>query len=103
MYKRQEIKSILNPDGKFIMTYINFGHLRRKVWPNYNNVQPIKAMADSLKEVFKVEGCFPASHHWRPKQPGRYSFRQIQMHLNFNIPVVSPWLAVEYFFVCSHK
>ena len=24
-----------------------------------------------------------------------------QMHLNLNIPVISPMLAVEYFFVCS--
>ena len=101
--KFQEIKSILNQDGKFIMSYVNFGHLRRKVWPNYNNVQPIGAMAESLKEVFKIERCFPASHHWRQKQPGRYAIRKIQMHINFNIPVVSPWLAVEYFFVCSHK
>lgn len=101
--KFQEIKSILNPDGKFIMTYINFAHLRRKVWPNYNNVQPITAMADSLRQVFKIERCFPASHHWRPKQPGQYSFRKLQMQVNFNIPVISPLLAVEYFFVCSHK
>ena len=40
--KFQEIKSILNQDGKFTITYINFGHLRGKVWPNYNNVQAIE-------------------------------------------------------------
>ena len=101
--KFREINSILNPDGKFIMSYINFGHLRRKIWPNYNNVQSIQAMANSLNNVFKMERCFPASHHWRPKQPGRYALPKIQMHLNFSIPVLSPWLALEYFFVCAHK
>jgi hypothetical protein len=25
------------------------------------------------------------------------------MRLNFDIPLVSRWLAVEYFFVCSHR
>jgi len=101
--KFQEIKNILNENGKFIMSYINFGHFRRLVWPNYNNVQSIRAIGDSLNEVFKVEKRFPASHHWRQKQPGRYALRPIQMHINFNIPVFSPMLAVEYFFVCSHK
>jgi len=101
--KFREIKSILNPGGKFITSYINFGHFRPLVWPNYNNVQSIKSMASSLSEVFKVERYFPASHHWRQKQPGKYALRGMQMHINFNIPVLSPALAVEYFFVCSHK
>jgi SAM-dependent methyltransferase len=101
--KFEEISDVLNPDGKFIMSYVNFGHLRRKIWPNYNNVQSIEEMAKSLNKVFNIERCFPASHHWRPKQPGRYALRKIQMHINFSIPLLSPWLALEYFFVCSHK
>jgi len=101
--KFQEIKNILKDNGKFIMSYINFGHFRRLVWPNYNNVQSIRGMRESLSEVFKVERYFPASHHWRQKQPGRYALRPIQMHINFNVPVISHLLAVEYFFVCSHK
>jgi SAM-dependent methyltransferase len=101
--KLEEIRDILNKDGKFIMSYINFEHLRHKVWPNYNNVQPIAQMKKSLGEVFQLERCFPASHHWRPKQPGKYAIPAIQMHLNFNIPLVSPCFAVEYFFVCSHR
>jgi cyclopropane fatty-acyl-phospholipid synthase-like methyltransferase len=101
--KFEEIRNILNKDGKFIMSYINFGHFRRKVWPNYNNVQPIAKMKHSLAEIFQVDKCFPASHHWRQKQPGKNSIPAIQMRLNFNIPLVSPMLAVEYFFVCSHR
>jgi hypothetical protein len=99
--KLQEISELLNDDGIFIMSYINFGHFRGKVWPNYNNVQRIEEMTKGVEEVFKVERRFPASHHWRQKQPGRNSLRPLQMLVNVNIPMISPALAVEYFFVCS--
>jgi cyclopropane fatty-acyl-phospholipid synthase-like methyltransferase len=101
--KFEEIRTILKDDGKFMMSYINFGHFRRKVWPNYNNVQPIAEMTRSLNEVFQVERRFPASHHWRQKQPGKSSFPALQMRVNFNIPIFSPLLAVEYFFICSRR
>jgi SAM-dependent methyltransferase len=101
--KFEEIRDILNKDGKFIMSYINFGHARRKVWPNYNNVQPIATMTQSVEKIFQVERRFPVSHHWRQKQPGKNAIPAIQMRLNFNIPLVSPRLAVEYFFICSHR
>ena len=101
--KLEEIKSILNEDGTFIMSYINFGHYRRQIWPNYNNVQSIAEMTKAVEQIFRIERRFPASHHWRQKQPGKNSFPAIQMHLNFNIPLVSSALAVEYFFICSPR
>jgi SAM-dependent methyltransferase len=101
--KFEEIRAVLKDDGKFILSYVNFDFYRRKIWPNYNNIQSITKMRKSLNEVFRVERCFPASHHWRQKQPGRYSLRALQMHVNYNIPLVSPLFAVEYFFVCSRK
>ncbi len=101
--KLQEISELLTDDGIFIMSYINFGHFRGKVWPNYNNVQRIEEMTRGVEEVFKVERRFPASHHWRQKQPGRNSLRPLQMLVNVNIPMISPALAVEYFFVCSKR
>lgn len=101
--KLEEIRAILKDDGKFMMSYINFGHFHRKVWPNYNNVQPVSEMKKSLDKIFRVERCFPASHHWRQKQPGKSSFPTLQMRLNFNIPIMSSLLAVEYFFICSRR
>lgn len=101
--KLEEIRQILKPGGKFVMSYINFGHCRRKVWPNYNNVRSIVGMERSLGEIFDVHACFPASHHLRQKQPGRNSLSSLQMHINFNIPVFSPMFAVEYFFICSRR
>ena len=101
--KLEEIRAVLKPDGKFIMSYINFGHYHRLVWPNYNNVKPVAEMAKGLSQVFKVEKYFPVSHHWRQKQPGKRSLQGLQMRINFNIPVVSSMIAVEYFFICSPK
>lgn len=101
--KLQEIRDILTPDGTFIMSYINFGHFRRKIWPNYNNVRSITEMKRCLNEVFQVNRCFPASHHWRQKQPGKYSLSSLQMRINSQIPILSRQFAVEYFFMCSRK
>lgn len=101
--KFAEIRDILSDDGQFIMTYINFGHYRRQVWPNYNNVQSIAEMTCSLEQFFHVERRFPASHHWRQKQPGKNSLPGLQMHLNFNIPIFSKMFAVEYMFICSKR
>ncbi|HEY1903563.1 MAG TPA: methyltransferase domain-containing protein [Terracidiphilus sp.] len=99
--KLLEIRNVLKDDGKFILSYINFGHFRGKVWPNYNNVQSPGAMKRALSEFYRVQTYFPASHHWRQKQPGKHSLRSLQMLVNFNIPVFSPMMAVEYFFICS--
>ncbi len=101
--KLEEIKAILKDDGKFIMSYINFGHFHRKVWPNYNNVQSIAEMREGLEDVFQVDTWFPASHHLRQKQPGRHALPALQMHVSWNIPVISPLMAVEYFFICSPR
>lgn len=99
--KFEEICEILRPGGKFIMSYINFGHFRGQVWPNYNNVQSAGEMKKALSEYYRIERCFPASHHWRQKQPGKNSLQSLQMLINFNIPIVSPMMAVEYFCICS--
>jgi SAM-dependent methyltransferase len=101
--KLTEISRILKQDGKLVLSYINFQHFRRIVYPIYNNVQPIAELIKSLGDVFHVERCFPVSHHWRHKQPGRNAVPALQMRLDWNIPFVSPWLAVEYFCICSRR
>lgn len=101
--KFEEIRSILEPDGKFIMSYVNFRHFRRKVYSMYNNVQSIEEMRRSLEETFTIDRCFPVCHHWRHKQPGRNALPGVQMKVSRPIPLLSSWLAVEYFFVCSPR
>ena len=95
-----EISRILKRDGKFIMSYLNWRHFRKPVYPTCNNIQPISEVTKSLQRVFQLEKCFPTSHHWRFKQPGQNA-GPIQMRLDLNIPFVSSWLAIEYFFICS--
>jgi hypothetical protein len=61
-------------------------------------------MADfrrSLLRQFRIDRSFPTSHNWGHSEPNRWFMQAAQMHLNLNIPVISPMLAVEYFFVCS--
>ena len=100
--KFAEINEILNKDGKFLMSYINFRHFRREIYPIYNNIRSIGEITKSLQKVFHVKKCFPVSHHWRHKQPGKFSGPP-QNRLDFNIPLVSSWLAVEYFCICSRR
>ena len=101
--KFDEIHEALTKDGHFVVSYINFGHLGCKMWPAYNNVQSIVGFLESLRQVFRIERFFPVSHHWRHKQPGKNALPAIQMRLNCNVPLVSAWLAVEYFFVCRRR
>lgn len=100
--KLLEIRDLLKPGGRFIMSYINFSHFRRQIWPAYNNIQTIAEMRASLRTVFNIERSSPVSHHWRHRQPGKRAIPAIQLRLDWNIPCISPWLAVEYFFICSH-
>jgi SAM-dependent methyltransferase len=101
--KFQEISRILEPGGKFIMSYVNFRHFRRQIYSMYNNVQSIQEMRTSLEQTFSVDRCFPLCHHWRHKQPGKNALPALQMKLERPIPLLSPLLAVEYFFVCSPR
>jgi len=101
--KLEEISRILEPGGKFIMSYVNFQHFRKIVYPMYNNVQSITEMRRALEKTFIVEGCFPECHHWRHKQPGKNALPALQMKLERAIPLLSRILAVEYFFVCSPR
>ena len=100
--KFDEIRSILAPGGTFVMSYINFRHYRRAIFPAYNNIQSIGELTASLRTAFRLERCFPVSHHWRHRQPGTYASR-VQLPLGTAVPGVSSWLAVEYFCVCSAR
>jgi SAM-dependent methyltransferase len=100
--KLGEIRSLLKEEGKFIVTYTNFHHLRNKgdYYP-YNNVQPLRDFRRALEEHFHVDQSFPSSHNWKVTEPRRPWLKKINALVNFNIPIVSPLFAVNYFFICS--
>jgi SAM-dependent methyltransferase len=96
-----EIRELLNQDGRFIVSYVNFGHRNREIYWPYSNVQSFAEFRTSLSRDFNIERFFPTSHNWNHGQPNRQLVKAANLHLNINIPIISPILAVEYFFICS--
>lgn len=101
--KFAEIAKILNGDGKFIVTYTNFGHRKKRIYEAFSNVQPLDNFRQDLGRYFNIDESFPASHNWRHSQPSRELVKAANMHVSINIPFISPMLAVDYFFVCSSR
>jgi cyclopropane fatty-acyl-phospholipid synthase-like methyltransferase len=101
--KFAEIAALLPSDGTFVTTYVNFGHRRRDVYWPYSNVQKIEDFRASLSRAFVVRRWFPTSHNWLHGEPNRRLIKAANMHVNARIPLVSPALAVEYFFICSPR
>ena len=99
--KFSEIAQLLHDDGTFLVSYTNFGHRKSYIYPAFSNVQPLHTFRKDLERYFRVQKQFPASHNWKHGQPGRRVVKAANMHVNVNVPVLSPVLAVEYFFVCS--
>src|SRR5881296_2169176 len=99
--KFSEIRRLLKSDGKFILSYVNFGHRRRDIYKVYNNVQSLGDFRRSLERTFHIDKIFPTSHHWRHEEPRRGFMKTIHMHVNMNVPFLSPLFAIEYFFICS--
>lgn len=101
--KFAEIADVLDRDGTFIVSYVNFGHRDREVYWPYNNIQPQKDFRRDLSRYFTILRSFPTSHNWGHSEPNRRFIKAANMRLNANIPVLSPMLAVEYFFICSAR
>jgi SAM-dependent methyltransferase len=99
--KLAEISSLLADNGKLIVSYWNFGHRHRRVYPACNNAQPMTQFRAALTRYFSIDRSFPVGHNWRQSEPPRKALRAAQMRVNINIPFISPALAVEYFFICS--
>jgi SAM-dependent methyltransferase len=101
--KLAEIAQLLHPDGTFIVTYTNFGHHRKQIFSAFSNVQPLGDFRRDLERHFTVERSFPASHNWKHSQPDRKLVQAVNMRVNASIPLISPMLAVDYFFICSPR
>jgi SAM-dependent methyltransferase len=101
--KMSEIARLLKRDGIFIVSYVNFDHRDARIYAPYNNIQPRDEFAASLRKHFDIQRFLPTSHHIHGHEPNRSYMKQIQLHINMNVPFISRRLAVEYFFVCSKK
>jgi len=101
--KLTEIRQLLNENGTFIVSYVNFDHLNRNIYWLYNNIQPFKHFRDSVGSFFRIDRCFPTSHSWDHREPTHPLTKAIHMRMNATIPVMSSLFAIEYFFICSSR
>jgi SAM-dependent methyltransferase len=99
--KFAEIAAILKPDGRFVLTYTNFDHRRPEIYFAYSNVRRPADFRADLRHFFTIDRYFPLSHNWRHSIPQRPLLQGAQAYVNVNIPVISPYLAVDYLYVCS--
>ena len=101
--KFAEIAELLNDDGVFIATYVNFDHRHRDIYEPYSNVQPFRDFRKSLAEHFKIQRFYPTSYHWNHWEPSRKLIRAANMRINVNIPIIAPVLGVQYILICSAR
>ena len=99
--KFAEISQLLNDGGIFIVTYKNFGHRDRTIYWPYSNVQPLNDFRQGLTKYFEIKRSFPTSHNWHHSDPNRKFIKAANMHINMDVPFISPVLGVQYFFICS--
>lgn len=100
-----EITQLLKLGGKFIVTFTNFNHLNSRLIDRsiYNNIRTIRSFKRELETYFLIDKWFPSSHNWYCSEPRRPWLKKIQMPLEISIPIITPILAVNYFFICSAK
>ena len=101
MQKFSEIRQLLEANGTFVVSYVNFDHLNKFVYEPYNNVLSFDEFRKSLASLFQIDKIIPTSHRWRHDEPRGRVMRAIQMPVNVNIPFISRLFAVEYLFICS--
>jgi SAM-dependent methyltransferase len=101
--KFAEIAQLLNGNGRFIVSYVNFDHRDRKIYRPYSNVQSPGEFRRSLSRHFRILRYFPTSYNWHHLEPSRKLVKAANMHVNVNVPLMSRLLAVEYFFICAPR
>jgi SAM-dependent methyltransferase len=99
--KFAEIATVLKRDGKFVLTYQNFDHRKRSIYWPYSNVRRPADFRRELSRFFKIERRFAGVHNWNHSYPRRKPVAVPQRNLNIYVPLISPRLAVDYFYVCS--
>jgi SAM-dependent methyltransferase len=103
LQKMEEIRRLLRPNGRLIVSYVNFQHIHRVISAIYNNVQPIASFRGELERFFTVTRSFPVAYNWQGTPPRRPFLKRLEMHFNVDVPIVARLLAVEYCFICTPR
>lgn len=101
--KFAEAAAVLRPGGRFVVSYVNFDHRHRVIYYPYSNVRPLNDFQNSLRQVFDIRRKFPTSYNWNHSEPGRWWAKDVNLHVNFDVPLLGRKLGVEYLFICSPK
>ena len=101
--KFAEIADLLTPNGRLVVTYVNFDHRSPYHYSPYSNIQASARFRNSLAEHFVVERHVPTAHNWNHSEPGRWFARGPNMYINVKVPILTSWLAVEYIYVCRPR
>lgn len=101
--KLAEIADLVKPDGTFIVTYTNFAHRNTHYYYAFSNVQRPEEFKADLSRCFEVTRQYAGSHNWNHGQPNKSFMKVSQARLNVDIPVISPILAVDYFYICRPR
>jgi SAM-dependent methyltransferase len=101
--KFAEIRDILKPDGRFVVTYTNFAHRSSNLFHAYSNVQHPKEFRRDLERYFTIDRLFPGAYNWNHTHPNRSVMVKAQTGLDVNIPVLGQLLGVDYFYICSSR
>jgi cyclopropane fatty-acyl-phospholipid synthase-like methyltransferase len=101
--KFAEIRSLLRPGGRFVVTYMNFAHHKRELYWPYSNVQQPAEFRRDLERSFVIERTFPGAYNWNQSLPNRPLMKAAQINLNVDIPVLSTALGVDRFYICSPR
>lgn len=99
--KFAEIRDILKPGGKFVVTYTNFAHRSTNLFHAYSNVQLPKEFRGDLERYFTIDRFFPGAYNWNHTHPNRDFMVKAQAGLDLNIPLLGRFLGVDHFYICS--
>jgi hypothetical protein len=67
--KLAEMCDVLTADGKFVASYVNFGHRNPQYYWPYRTIRTQRDFRANLAGHFKIARCFPTSHNWRHTEP----------------------------------
>jgi SAM-dependent methyltransferase len=101
--KFAEIRDILQPGGRFFVTYTNFAHRSANLFHAYSNVRHPKEFRRDLERYFTIDRFFPGAYNWNHTHPNRDFMVRAQTGLDVDIPILGQFLAVDHFYICSPR
>ena len=101
--KFAELRDLLKPDGKLVVTYTNFSHRKKHIYGPYSNIQLPEQFRRELSQYFVIERCFPTAYNWNHTDPTRKLIIFLESKFRVNVPVIGAKLAIDHLYVCTAR